>query len=58
MNNIEEVANCEITYIASMIEDQPDFSFQSILKHPNIIRGIKRWLSTFVLDTTYSVMVN
>lgn len=42
-----------VTRKVSMLEDHPGFTFANALRSPNILRGLRRWLSTFVLCTYY-----
>jgi ubiquinone/menaquinone biosynthesis C-methylase UbiE len=46
-------ARVEVTYIASVLEDQPEFALSSVLRSPNKPLAVLRWLSTFVLQTVY-----
>ncbi|BAZ05133.1 class I SAM-dependent methyltransferase [Calothrix sp. NIES-3974] len=43
----------EVTYMAAMLEDQPEFAFNYIFKSSDKIRAIKRWSSTLILRTVY-----
>ncbi len=42
-----------VTYRATIIEDHPKFSFLNIFKNKNFFRGIKRFLSNYILYTVY-----
>jgi SAM-dependent methyltransferase len=42
-----------LTRRVSMIEDQPDFTFGAIFRNPGKVRGVKRWLSNFLLRSIY-----
>jgi SAM-dependent methyltransferase len=37
----------------SVLDDQPDFAFLKVFRSPRILRGLKRWLSTFLLTSCY-----
>jgi ubiquinone/menaquinone biosynthesis C-methylase UbiE len=43
----------EVSYMATMLEDQPEFAFKNIFKSSNKVRSIKRWSSTYILRTAY-----
>ena len=43
----------ELSYMATMVEDQPEFAFKNIFNSSNKARSIKRWVSTFILRTAY-----
>ncbi len=49
-NYFEKVS---VSYMATMLEDQPEFAFENIFKLPNKVRAIKRWSSTFILRSAY-----
>tara|TARA_Y100000817_G_scaffold72919_1_gene55868 strand:- start:41 stop:802 length:762 start_codon:yes stop_codon:yes gene_type:complete len=42
-----------ISYRAKIFEDHPKFKFSNILKNKNFFRGVKRFLSNYVLYTAY-----
>jgi len=43
----------ELVRKVTMIEDQVDFTFGAIFQSTNQLRAMKRWLSTYVLETAY-----
>ncbi len=45
--------NIKVTYRAKMFEDHPKFKFSNIISNKNILRGIKRFLSHYILYTVY-----
>jgi len=42
-----------VSYMATMLDDQPDFAPKNIFKLSNKVRAIKRWSSTFILRSAY-----
>ena len=49
----EQFDDVELTYVASMLEDQPEFALSSALRSTNRPMAVLRWLSTFVLQSVY-----
>lgn len=49
----EHFEDVTLTYTSTMVEDQPDFTLSRIFKSPNLIRGMKRVLSNYVLKSVY-----
>lgn len=45
--------DAEVTYIASITEDQPEFALKYALRSTNKPLAVLRWLSTFVLQSVY-----
>lgn len=45
--------NIEISYKASIVEDQPDFTISRIMKSYSFLRGIKRVASNYILESLY-----
>lgn len=41
--------NVEVTYRASMLEDHPEFALRYVFKSSSVLRGIKRYLSDWIL---------
>jgi len=37
----------------TILEDHPEFAFSSVFRSPDKLRGLKRWLSTFLLSMCY-----
>jgi SAM-dependent methyltransferase len=46
-------AKVEVSHIATMTQDQPEFAFKYILRSPNKPVAFLRWISTFVLQSVY-----
>lgn len=46
-------AKVEVASIVSMIEDQPDFTLRNVFRAKDKLRAMKRWISTFLLETAY-----
>lgn len=49
----QEFEHVELTYAATMVEDNPDMSFFRILRSANIFRGMKRVFSNYILYTVF-----
>lgn len=49
----KEFERVELTYSATMIEDNPDLSFYRILRSPTVTQGFKRALSNYIFQTLY-----
>ncbi|MGL5872740.1 MAG: methyltransferase domain-containing protein, partial [Xenococcaceae cyanobacterium] len=55
LKQIEKIFNnARLTSTVTMIEDQPDFTFKAIFtSKASKLRSIKRWMSTFLLQSIY-----
>lgn len=54
MKSVSKIfSHTKLTNRISIIEDQPEFTFINIFRNVSKIRGIKRWLSTFLLRSIY-----
>jgi SAM-dependent methyltransferase len=49
----ERFDTVDVTYVASMLEDQPEFALRYALRATNRPMAVLRWLSTFVLQSVY-----
>ncbi|HMG22716.1 MAG TPA: methyltransferase domain-containing protein [Kofleriaceae bacterium] len=49
----EQFDDVEVTYVAPMLEDQPEFALRHAVRSPNKPMAVMRWLSTFVLQSVY-----
>ncbi len=43
----------QVCRTVGVLVDQPDFAFPVVLRSSGILRGLKRWLSTFLLTSCY-----
>ncbi len=61
--SIVDLAQKHFTHVVinrevNILEDHPEFTFMNTFRSPGIFRGLKRWISTFLLSTCYLVCKN
>lgn len=49
----KEFKEIQCTYNSKIIDDQPKFTFLNIFKNKNFLRGFKRFISNYILFTSY-----